>query len=61
MKSPASFSRRAGWPQRPFKLAYPATHSASEFDLLTRFVRIIDTQSDRCHGFAALSASVAST
>src|SRR5712664_3225347 len=26
MKSLASFSRRAGWPQRPFKLAYPATH-----------------------------------
>ena len=23
MKSPASFSRRAGWPQRPSKLAYP--------------------------------------
>ena len=26
MKSLASFSRRAGWPQRTFKLAYPATH-----------------------------------
>ena len=38
MKSPASFSRGAGWPQRPSKLAYPATHSTSEFDHLTRFV-----------------------
>ena len=49
MKSPALFSRRAGWPQRPFKLAYPAT---SEFDLLRRFVGIIDTQSHRYHGHA---------
>jgi hypothetical protein len=47
MKSLASFSRRAGWRRRPFKLAYPATHSTSEFDLLTRFVRIIDTQTHR--------------
>src|SRR6266446_4913292 len=38
MKSPASFSRGAGWPQRPSKLAYPASHSTSEFDHLTRFV-----------------------
>jgi len=52
MKSPASFSRGADWRQRPFKLAYPATHSASEFDLLRRFVRIIDTQSHHYHGHA---------
>jgi hypothetical protein len=52
MKSPASFSRRAGWPERPFKFSYLATHSTGEFDLLTRFVGIIDTQSHRYHGHA---------
>ena len=52
MKSLASFSRRAGWPQRTFKLAYPGAHSTSEFDLLRRFVGIIDTQSHRYHGHA---------
>ena len=55
MKSPASFSRGAGWPQRPFKLEaclLRQLRSTSEFDLLTWIVGIIDTQSHRFHGQA---------